>query len=152
MLWPVLAVVVVAPQSLGAFTAGRVEPAPPPPQAAGLLPLPAGDPLGMPLDAYVERASYGGASTLQGRRFEILGFVSPGPQPDSWYLTRLMVKCCAADAVPLQIRAVGAAPQTADDWVLATGTYLPNGPDDRPELKVEKVEKTDRPKRPYVYG
>ncbi len=152
LLWPVMVVLVVAPDSLGAFTASRTEPAPPPPNAAGFVSLPAGDPLGVPLEVYVERASYGGTSTLEGRRFSVLGFVSHPKQPGSWYLTRLMLRCCAADALPLQIRAVGAAPQEADVWLVVTGTYLPNGPDRIPQLQVEAVEPAARPTRPYVYG
>lgn len=152
LLWPVMVVLVVAPDSLGAFTANRSEPAPLPPTAAGFVALPAGDPLGVPLDIYVERASYGGSSTLEGRRFTILGFVSHPKEPGSWYLTRLMLRCCAADALPLQIRAVGAAPQEADVWLVVTGTYLPNGRDGTPQLQVEAVEPATRPTRPYVYG
>lgn len=152
LLWPVVVVLVVAPHSLGAFTAARADPAPLPPSAAGFSALPAGDPLGMPLDAYVERASYGGASTLEGRRFTILGFVSPGKEPGTWYLTRLLIRCCAADALPLQIRAVGAVPQVADDWLVVTGTYLASNPNDLPQLQVEAVEPAARPRQPYVYG
>ena len=39
----------------------------------GYLPLPEGDPLEIPIQVYVDRASFGGAATVQGRRFTIIG-------------------------------------------------------------------------------
>ena len=154
MLWPVVLITAVGPQSLGAYTAARsaVTATPPPPNTGGYLPLPAGDPLGVSLDVYAERSAYGGETTLAGRRFSILGFVSPGPRPDTWYLTRLQIRCCAADAVALRVLAVGAPSQRPGVWLQATGRYLPAGPGRVARLQVETVAPGRTPDKPYVYG
>lgn len=153
LLLPVVIIGVIAPQSLGAFTAARSSGTTPPPpvDTGGYLPLPVGNPLGVPLDVYAERAAYGGGATLAGRRFSMVGFVGPGPG-DTWYLTRLQIRCCAADALPLRVLAVGANPQTAGIWVQATGSYLPVGADQTARLQVETVESVLKPAVPYVYG
>jgi uncharacterized membrane protein YcgQ (UPF0703/DUF1980 family) len=38
------------------------------------------------------------------------GFVTPDKQGDSWYLTRLIVKCCAADAQSMALDALPLSP------------------------------------------
>ena len=154
LLWPTILITVVAPQSLGAYTAARfsVTAPAPPTDAGGFHPLPAGDPLSLPLDGYVERSAYGGGDALAGRRFSLLGFVSAGPAPDTWYLTRLQIRCCAADAFPLRVLAVGAPPQRLGGWVRITGGYLPVGGDRVARLQVESVEPGQEPTHPYVYG
>lgn len=154
LLCPVLIVVFAAPTSLGSYTAAQTDtpPAPPPIVAGGYEPLPPGDPLGLPLADYAERAAYGGESTLEGRRFSLLGFVSPGPTPDTWYATRLQMQCCASDAAPIKVLAVGAPPRPNDAWVVITGPYRPAGPDGIPQLQVTSVEDTEEPEYPYVFG
>jgi uncharacterized repeat protein (TIGR03943 family) len=150
LLVPCLILAVVGPTSLGSFGAAA---APPPARdvpSGGYPPLPPGDPLELPIQVYVDRASFGGAATVQGRRFTIIGFVSPADH-NSWYLTRLLIRCCVADALPVQVRAVGAPAEKADQWVAVTGSYLPSEIDHTAQLQVEKVVPVPQPKDPYVY-
>jgi uncharacterized repeat protein (TIGR03943 family) len=150
---PVLVVVFAAPAGLGSFTAAqssRSIPLPPP-NAGGYLPLPPGDPLAMPLVEYAERSAYGGGPTLENRRFSLVGFVSSGPTAGSWYVTQLTVQCCASDASPVKVLAVGAPPRANDEWVVVTGEYLPAGEDQVPRLQVSQVEATEAPEFPYVF-
>lgn len=152
LVLPVLIVCFLAPSNLGAFTATRSPDTPPPPVGTTYYkPLPAGDPLGVPLSVYAERAAYGGESTLEGRRFVILAFVANAKEPGSWYLTRLRIACCAADALAIKVLAVDAPPQPDDRWVTVTGTHLPTGADRMPRLKVERVEPGVEPENPYEF-
>jgi uncharacterized repeat protein (TIGR03943 family) len=150
LLVPCVIIAVVGPTSLGSFGVPAAPPPAPEVPAGGYLPLPAGDPLAIPIQVYVDRASFGGAATVQGRRFTIIGFVSPTDH-NTWSLTRLLIRCCVADALPVQVRAVGAAAQKPDQWVQVTGSYLPSEIDHTARLQVEKVEPVPQPKDPYVY-
>lgn len=40
---------------------------------------------------------------LRGQPVELTGFVVPAEQ-DGWYLTRMKIFCCAADAAALKVR------------------------------------------------
>jgi len=154
LLAPVLVVIFAAPTGLGSYTAAQSEgSAPlPPPVAGGYQPLPPGDPLGMPLVEYAERSAYGGGPTLENRRFSLLGFVSPGPTADTWYVTRLRMQCCASDAKPIKVLAVGAPPRANDEWVVVTGSYLPVGEDQVARILVTEIEEAEAPEYPYVWG
>jgi uncharacterized repeat protein (TIGR03943 family) len=153
LLAPVLVVIFAAPTGLGSYTAAQsAGSAPvPAPAAGGYLPLPAGDPLALPLVEYAERSAYGGGPTLENRRFSLMGFVSPGPTSDTWYVTRLTMQCCASDATPVKVLAVGAPPRANDDWVVVTGSYLPVGSDQIARLQVSGIEDTEAPEYPYVF-
>lgn len=154
LLGPVLVVIFAAPAGLGSYTAAQSEgSAPLPPLVAGgYQPLPPGDPLAMPLVEYAERSAYGGGPTLENRRFSLLGFVSPGPTADTWYVTRLTMQCCASDATPVKVLAVGARPRANDDWVVVTGMYLPVGEDQVARIQVTEIEDTEAPEYSYVFG
>lgn len=151
---PVLVVVLVGPPALGAYAASRAAPRPlQPPPSSGMVyaPLPAADVLEIPVDVYADRSSPAGEQTLQGRRFTITGFVTPAAA-GGWYVTRMRVRCCAADARPVLVRAVHAPAQPADAWVSVTGSYAPAGPDNIAQLDVDTVTAAAAPAQPYVYG
>jgi uncharacterized repeat protein (TIGR03943 family) len=150
LLVPCLIIAIIGPTSLGSFGAAAAPPPAVEVPTGGYPPLPPGDPLELPIQVYVDRASFGGAATLQGRRFTIIGFVSPGSDK-AWYLTRLLIRCCVADALPVQVRAVGAPAEKPDQWVRVTGSYLSSEIDHTARLQVEKVEPVPQPKDPYVY-
>lgn len=155
LLAPVLVVIFAAPTSLGSYTAAQTKgsaPLPPPVAAGGYQPLPPGDPLAVPLVEYAERSAYGGGPTLENRRFSLLGFVSPGPTGGTWYVTRLTMQCCASDAAPVKVLAVGAPPRADDDWVVVTGTYLPVNQDQVAQIDVTGIEDAEAPEYPYVWG
>jgi uncharacterized repeat protein (TIGR03943 family) len=153
LVLPVVIVCFLAPSTLGAFTAKRSPATPTAPVGEVYFePLPQGDPVKVPLSAYAARAAYGGESALVGRRFVMVAFVTnTGESGSWWYLTRLRIACCAADAQAIKVLAVDAAPQPDNRWVTVTGTYLPVAADRIPRLKVEKLTPIVEPKDPYEF-
>ena len=155
LLAPVVALLVVAPGPLSAFSADRVAAAPAP-QAAGngkiVLPkLPAGAVVPLNLTEYQDRARYEGRS-LEGRKVELLGFVMKDDK--GWYVARLRLNCCAADASGTKVRVEGstAAPAT-ESWVKVVGTWKdPGGAYPRQGVSVvtaESVTTVPTPDVPY---
>lgn len=56
------------------------------------------------------------------------GFVSPASaKDDGWYLTRIIVSCCAADASSVKVLVHGVAAPKSDTWVNVTGTWHAGG-------------------------
>ncbi|OLB66526.1 MAG: TIGR03943 family protein [Actinobacteria bacterium 13_2_20CM_2_72_6] len=124
LMLPMLAVLLLAPPALGSFSAGRSGTA----LGAGstkLGPLPEGDPVRLSVLDYASRAVYEHGASLQGRQVALSGFVLPGGG-GSWYLTRMVITCCAADAQPIKVGLSGTVPAglKANDWITVTGTYL----------------------------
>ena len=84
----------------------------------------------------------------------MVGFVSPRPA-GGFYLTRIAVTCCAADARPILIAVRGAsAAFRADTWIAVTGTYDgldPGAGTDQqvPVIRAESVEPVPTPAEPY---
>jgi uncharacterized repeat protein (TIGR03943 family) len=87
-----------------------------------------------------------------GADVSFVGFVTrdQGMPADEFLLTRFLVSCCAADALSIQVRVVGAPPGRfdADTWVRAEGRLYPLGG----EVIVDaaRVEGVPRPSRPYL--
>ncbi len=150
---PLLTVLLIAPAPLGAFSAQRGSPPPPAPApAGGFEPLPAGDPVEVTVSEFVRRATEGGGPTLAGRRVVMTGFATPNPD-GGWWLTRMVIACCAADAYPARIAVRGADAPPADAWVALTGTWVEGtGSDDGlliPAVAADAVEPIARPASPY---
>jgi uncharacterized repeat protein (TIGR03943 family) len=127
---PVLAIFLIAPPALGSFTASRATarsaPAAAPP-SKGYAPLPDGSPVPMSISEYIGRAFAphdGLPATLPGHRVVLTGFVMPSGQ-GRWYLARLHIACCAADAFAMQVSVRGAAMPPKDSWVQVTGAWTP---------------------------
>lgn len=87
-----------------------------------------------------------------GSRVDFTGIVTrrPGMPADEFVLTRFMVSCCAADAIAVQVRVVGAPPGRLeeDQWVRVVGAIYP-----LPEevvVDASSVEGVDRPADPYL--
>jgi putative membrane protein len=121
LLLPVFALIVVAPPALGSYAADQTGTAlqrPP-----GFAPLPAGDPLQITIPDYATRAVYDDGRSLGGRRIEITGFVSLGRGGP--YLIRMVLSCCAADALPIKVGLSGQVPAAlrSNAWLQVTGTY-----------------------------
>jgi uncharacterized membrane protein YcgQ (UPF0703/DUF1980 family) len=75
--------------------------------------------------------------------------------PDGgWYLTRLSLSCCAADAIATKITVVDApyAPPS-DTWVTVTGQWVPGGGTQSetaiPWVKATTMAEVSVPKNPY---
>lgn len=150
LLLPVLAVYLVAPAALGAFSAERSAPATPP--ATADLPALPRDPAEITLREYVIRAVWDAGRTLRGREVRLTGFVTPNPA-GGWWLSRMSMACCAADAQASRITVVGAADLPADTWVTVTGRWVEGGgladANAVPLLEPIDVTVVSRPRNPY---
>lgn len=150
---PLLTVLLIAPAPLGAFSAQRGSAPPPAPApAGGFAPLPAGDPVEVTVSEFVRRATEGGGPTLAGRTVVMTGFATPNPD-GGWWLTRMIIACCAADAYPARIAVRGAEAPPADAWVALTGTWVEGtGSDDGlliPAVDADAVAPIAQPASPY---
>lgn len=155
LLLPVLAIFLVAPPALGAYTADRAPATVAEPAGDVADPLPPGNPVTVTLTEYATRAIWDRGRSLEGRRIRMVGFVSTRPA-GGILLTRIVVTCCAADARPVRI-AVPESPRTfaPDTWVEVVGTY---GGFDRsattgrvPVLRAESVRQVEQPAEPYEH-
>jgi uncharacterized repeat protein (TIGR03943 family) len=123
LLLPCLLVFVVSPPPLGSFLAerranDRVAPTP------GLFaPLPRHGQVFLGVPEFTLRA-LDPRQTLTGRDIVLTGFVSYDEE-GAWYVTRLSIGCCAADAIAYRVRVDGVADGPArDEWVRVTGRYV----------------------------
>ncbi len=150
---PALALLLFPPPALGSYSAER-EAAQRAAQGVGTFPaLPSGDPVELTLAEFGSRAVYDSGRSLTGRTVRLTGFVTRDDD-GTWYVTRLQVSCCAADATTgkAEIRGAGAPP--ADTWVTVTGTWHPEGAlgSDAawpPVLDSTDVRRVEQPANPY---
>ena len=129
LLLPLLMMLGVSPPPLGAFTAARSGAAVPTPFAhRDYPPLPAGNPTPLAVHDYAERAAWDGGRTLEGRTVTVTGFVTPDGDA-RWYLSRIMITCCAADSRSYLIAIDGGGrPPVANTWQQVTGTWVASPP------------------------
>jgi uncharacterized repeat protein (TIGR03943 family) len=155
LLLPVFAIFLIAPPALGSYAADRSTVSRVPPPASSYPPLPAGDPLTMRLDEYEARAVWDGGRNMADRTFKLIGFVSVRPG-GGYYLTRMVISCCAADAVAVRISVTGAAGEfRADTWIEVVGHY--DGLDRSREkevgpvavIRADSVQQIAAPREPY---
>ena len=156
LLAPVIALLVVAPPALGAYSADRVSAAPaqrPADDGKIVLPkLPAGDVVPVTLNDYTVRATYDEGRSLADRKVEIVGFVMS--DAEGWYVARLKLNCCAADASAAKVRVAGATQAPPKNtWVKVVGTWSdPGGAYPRagvPTVTAASVTKVPEPDQPY---
>ncbi|MFD5478615.1 TIGR03943 family putative permease subunit [Streptomyces hawaiiensis] len=149
---PALALLLFPPPALGSYSAERAA-AEYAAQGIGKFPaLPKGDPVDLTLAEFTSRAMYDSGRTMKGRTIRMTGFVTK--DGDTWYVTRLLISCCAADAQPdkIQIRGIDAPP--TDAWVTVTGTWQPKGKLGSeeawpPVLDSISVKRVKQPENPY---
>lgn len=150
---PALSLLVYAPPSLGAYTAARQDTKPVVRQD-GFDPLPATSPVPLTLRDFIGRVQQDREQSLKGRTVRMTGFVTPGEKGGAWYLTRLLISCCAADAQTVKIRVHGTPAPPADTWVTVVGTWHPTGtlgtPSAAPALDADTVTETTRPPNAYT--
>ena len=102
---------------------------------------------------YVGRAVWDDGLTLEGRTVEMTGFVTPNPD-GSWWLTRIGVGCCAADAFGVRVLVRDGPDLPADHWVTVTGTYVTDTgtvPGEIPEMTIDSYLPGEWPINPYEY-
>ncbi|TXS35292.1 TIGR03943 family protein, partial [Streptomyces sp. uw30] len=96
-------------------------------QGVGHFPaLPAGNPVQLTLAEFSSRAIYDSGRSLSGRTVRLTGFVTRDDD-GTWYVTRLLVACCAADATTSKVEIRGGQAPPVDAWVTVTGTWRPKG-------------------------
>ncbi|MFJ7292713.1 TIGR03943 family putative permease subunit [Streptomyces collinus] len=123
---PALALLLFPPPALGSYSAER-EAAQRAARGVGTFPaLPSGNPVDLTLGEFGSRAVYDSGRSLKGRTVRLTGFVTRGGD-GSWYVTRLLVSCCAADATSAKAEVRGAQAPPVDTWVTVTGTWHPEG-------------------------
>ncbi|UBU18332.1 TIGR03943 family putative permease subunit [Nonomuraea gerenzanensis] len=151
---PVFAVVLVAPPALGAFAARHSDGPPVLVRTEGHLPLTGGEVTELTLGEFIGRAYARSGPSLAGRKVRLVGFAVPAEDGRSWYLTRMQIRCCAADALALEVAVQGAASPAENAWVAVTGTWVPwrgGVPDDYvvPAVAATAVTAVERPAEPY---
>lgn len=164
LVLPVLAIVLIAPPALGADTVDRsggrtlAEQQ----QNVSLPPLPAGQAPLLRMSDFATRVVWDRHGTLNGRVVRLSGFVAKDRRTGQNMLARLVITCCAADAMPVKARLVGdPATQTtvdalaADEWVEVTGEAVPQSGRARddyvPSFRVTAVQQIPAPADPYEY-
>lgn len=152
LLLPGLVLFTVSPPALGAYLAERrAGDSPPPPPVTAFPPLPAGEEVPVDVDEFTWRAELDEGATLRGRGVELHGFVSHGPD-ESWYVTRMAIACCAADAAAYRVRVDGAGRPARDQWVKVAGTWVEGtgtSPGDVAAISASRVEETKPPRQTY---
>jgi len=96
----------------------------------------------------------------------LTGFVVGDGTADGFQLARLMIGCCAGDAVGLivDVRGYEGGPLADDTWVEVTGSFVPaveDAPDDgdgarqlvddAPVVQLTSLRRVDEPDEPYEY-
>lgn len=123
---PALSLLFYAPPALGSYTASREAPKVVAVVAEdGFDPLPATSPLPITLTDFTQRVQQDRTRAIEGRTVRMTGFVTPAD--GGWYLTRIMMSCCAADAQSVKVRVHGVRAPEADTWVTVTGTWHAQG-------------------------
>jgi len=125
LLLPVLAIFLIAPPALGAFAAAR---------------------------DVANSAVWDDGLTLIDRTVQMTGFVTPDPA-GGWWISRMAVACCAADAIASKIKVLDAPDLPADTWVTITGRWVPGGGTKTdtaiPLVEVLTLEEVPQPRNPY---
>ncbi|SES40433.1 TIGR03943 family protein [Streptomyces sp. yr375] len=125
---PVLSLLFYAPPALGSYTASREPAKAVAVQEDAFDPLPATSPLPITLTDFTQRVQQDKSKAIAGRAVVMTGFASPAAaKDDGWYLTRIIVSCCAADASSVKVLVHGVAAPKSDTWVNVTGTWHAGG-------------------------
>ncbi|MFB9718751.1 TIGR03943 family putative permease subunit [Planobispora longispora] len=156
MCLPVFAIFLIAPPALGSFAAARDDAPRPRSQAlTAFTPLEGDGPVDMKIGEFIGRAWDDETRSLSGRQIRLTGFVVPSKKKGQWFVTRMQLACCAADAFALKVAVKGVPAPPADTWVEVTGAWVPHGFEKmpagivHPELAATDVMKIDAPAEPY---
>ncbi|MFJ3308759.1 TIGR03943 family putative permease subunit [Streptomyces sp. NPDC086549] len=153
LLLPALSLLFYAPPALGAYTASR-QPPKAVPEQSGFDPLPTASPVPMTLTDFTSRVQQDRKQAIKGRTIQMTGFVTPDKRSGSWYLTRIILNCCAADAQSIKVRIYGDPTLSANTWVSVTGTWHRGGTlgtrSAQVALDARTVKKITRPVNGYT--
>jgi uncharacterized repeat protein (TIGR03943 family) len=148
LVLPGLVVFVISPPELGSFMAERrANQSVTQPKTVEEL---SGDETNeVLLQEFVWRAQSGG-DTLVDRPVSLTGFASH--EGEDWFVTRLTIGCCAADALAFRVRVDGADRPARDQWVRVTGTYVEGTGEslsEDPVIDADDVTEIEKPRQTY---
>jgi uncharacterized repeat protein (TIGR03943 family) len=155
---PIAVIFLVAPPALGSFAVQQAEETPhvPPPTIVEVRPvaLKNGRVNTLSMIEFATLAWDDPSGPLRDKTVRLTGFVMPSGRDDAWYLTRMRIGCCAADALTMQVVVRGTPAPAADSWVRVTGTWIPRknratDPYTPPEMTASHVEALTQPDEPY---
>ncbi|WP_017588649.1 TIGR03943 family putative permease subunit [Nocardiopsis ganjiahuensis] len=162
LLFPVLAVFVIAPPALGSYTVESTggSAGPPPRDERGpsrftdnLSEAAPDEVVELNVQEFVMRAWIDEERELAGREIELTGFAVPNPEGEGWYLARLQMACCAADAVVNKVLITDHPAPEADTWWRVRGTWVEPEGDlyevSQHEISTSSVEEVTNPPDPY---
>lgn len=159
LVLPLVVLLLVAPPALGADAASREAAPLPRYQGSAFPPLDVGGDgvAALGLTEFVDRALWDDAHSVEDQPVRLTGLVVHDDDvPDGFLLTRFVVSCCAADAIPVQTGVVGGGRPPQDTWVEVEGTLVapPAIDPDATELPLIELEATavrpiDEPANPY---
>lgn len=123
LLLPVVIGFVVQPPALGGYVADRRvnDVASVSYDKAAVASLAEGQTHDMLVSEFVALASTYG-EVITDRDVKLTGFVTR--DDDGWYVTRLTLRCCAADAAAFRVRVEGAEPPPDNQWIEVVGTWV----------------------------
>ncbi|WP_028649382.1 TIGR03943 family putative permease subunit [Nocardiopsis sp. CNT312] len=132
LLAPVVAVFVVAPPALGSYTVERDDAPAAPPEVPyrgsmfddGLDEAAPGEAVDMDIRQFVMRAWVDEERAMAGREIELTGFAVPTEDGQGWYLARLQMACCAADAIVNKVLITNTPAPDKDSWWTVRGTWV----------------------------
>jgi uncharacterized repeat protein (TIGR03943 family) len=152
LVLPVFLVLLVPPPALGAFAAGRGgAEVPRPASSQAYAPLDGADPVALDLHDYAERASWDEGRTLARHTVVLSGFVTP-KDGGGWYLSRMMIGCCAADARSYLVEVLGAPADQVparNSWQQVTGTFATAESAHGARITASDVRLVTTPEDPY---
>lgn len=153
LLVPVVIAFVVQPPALGAYVADRRvnDVASVSYDEAAVAPLGEGRTHEMLVSEFVAlAATYG--DVITDRDVRLTGFVTR--DDDGWYVTRLTLRCCAADAAAFKVRVDGVDAPPDNQWVAVVGTWVRGTGEgaaatEAPALAASEVVEVPEPKQHY---
>lgn len=160
LVLPIAVIFIVSPQPLNSYAAARQgSRSLAPPTASGdpfpgtMIPEADGS-YRMSLQEFGLRSAYDEDRELRDKRMHLIGFVAPAPGSDnSFFLTRFVIQCCAADGAPAQVRVVtGDTGNLApDSWVTVEGQWqeAPLGTTEPPVVVADSIRPVLAPSEPY---
>lgn len=163
LLLPVVVVFVVAPPALGSYSVASTggSSAPPEEESANFTGVPdlPDDPNTaheMSVQEFVMYSWIDEERTLDGQLVRLTGFAVP-PEGDDvgegWYLARLEMACCAADAIVNKVLITDEEEPEPDSWFTVEGYWVPPEGDlaevSTHQFEVRSIEDVDSPPDPY---
>lgn len=159
LLLPVLAIFIIAPPPLTSYAAERGAPEVAEPESSNYRDLRPNDDgqdhVTLTVFQCWQRVVWDDGQSLGNRSIGLLGFVTPAEGGNGYFVSRMQIACCAADALPFPIRVVTDQPAPpTDSWVFVVGSYVPN-PDAAqdgertPAIDAEQIIPTPAPVDPH---